>query len=198
MANAISGSVFIAVYFIMIFTEPYCASFSGNDDLFSSIVWTISFFFLVETCVNFITPQHPRKKDVSKNLERLDLNGWALRYLIHNALFDLLSMIPWTQFITIPYSTFPLTFVRLLRYHRLPSMISHNPFIIQGIQRIESIGGVGAILARILPLGIFLVTFLHLQACFLYYNGALNNFSTWNMQFDHWRLFRGGIEAASM
>ncbi|KAJ3221564.1 hypothetical protein HDU78_000405, partial [Chytriomyces hyalinus] len=40
MANAISGSVFIAVYLIMIFTEPYCASFSGNDDLFSGIVWT--------------------------------------------------------------------------------------------------------------------------------------------------------------
>ncbi|KAJ3227726.1 hypothetical protein HDU81_006522 [Chytriomyces hyalinus] len=39
MANAISGSGFIAVYFFMIFAEPYCASFSGNDDLFSSIVW---------------------------------------------------------------------------------------------------------------------------------------------------------------
>ncbi|KAI9336713.1 cyclic nucleotide-binding-like protein [Obelidium mucronatum] len=57
--------------------------------------------------------------------------------------------------------------------------------------------GIGLIMSRIIPIGGLFIVFMHFQACTLYYVGFLEKFHTWNNQFDHWKYYSGGIEAAT-
>ncbi|ORY46620.1 hypothetical protein BCR33DRAFT_849284 [Rhizoclosmatium globosum] len=61
---------------------------------------------------------------------------------------------------------------------------------------IENIGGIGSILSRILPIGALFAVFMHIQACTLYYMASIEEFFSWSVQFDHWKFFPGGFDAA--
>ncbi|KAJ3287692.1 anaphase-promoting complex subunit Hcn1 [Rhizoclosmatium sp. JEL0117] len=194
MVSSICGLIFILLYCITIIVEPYFAAYYPDTATYTEISWIISIFLLLETVVNLVTP----KRSSRDSDGHLHLSQWIKNYLWTNLILDLLSMIPWHQIITAPNSGFPLSLIRLLRFHRLASMMSHNPFLMRLVHRIESIGEIGAILSRIIPLGVVFAMFLHIEACFLYYIGSLNKFDTWNIQFDHWKYFPGGVEEASI
>ncbi|KAI9336711.1 cyclic nucleotide-binding-like protein [Obelidium mucronatum] len=76
-------------------------------------------------------------------------------------------------------------------------MLAHNGMCRKIGYHIENLGGIGSVMSRIIPICGLLIVFMHLQACSLYYVSSLQKFSTWNNQFDHWRNFEGGIEAAN-
>ncbi|ORY40174.1 hypothetical protein BCR33DRAFT_371406 [Rhizoclosmatium globosum] len=111
-----------------------------------------------------------------QNRRAILLGQWIQKYTFEVGLFDILSMIPWVQIFQSSQYAYPLSFIRLLRFHRLAGMMSSNPFLRQIVHNIEGIGGVGAILSR-----------------------QLMGFYSWNVQFDHWKYFGGnGIEGASV
>ncbi|KAI8621293.1 cyclic nucleotide-binding-like protein [Chytriomyces sp. MP71] len=195
MFGAFSTTISIVVYFFTLLMELYFASYVPEVRSYAGISWAISLLFLLETIVNFLSPQ--ARGNVHYEGARYNLKDWCTHYLKSKLILDFVSMVPWVQLIVLPDYAFPLSLLRLLRFNKLPKMMSHNPLLLQFITGIESIGGIGAILSRIIPMGVVFIIFLHFQACFLYYVGQLNRFSTWSEQFDHWRFFPGGIEAAS-
>ncbi|KAJ3072481.1 anaphase-promoting complex subunit Hcn1 [Podochytrium sp. JEL0797] len=75
-------------------------------------------------------------------------------------------------------------------------MLSNNGIIFRLGNMVEDINGIGSILCRILPVGGIFIGFMHIQACTLYYVASIHMFDTWDIQFDHWKYFVGGIEAA--
>ncbi|KAJ3072480.1 anaphase-promoting complex subunit Hcn1 [Podochytrium sp. JEL0797] len=75
-------------------------------------------------------------------------------------------------------------------------MLSNNGAFVRLGSMIEDINGIGSILCRILPVGAIFVGFMHIQACTLYYIALIEGFSEWDIQFDHWKYFAGGVEAA--
>ncbi|KAI8614101.1 cyclic nucleotide-binding-like protein [Chytriomyces sp. MP71] len=76
-------------------------------------------------------------------------------------------------------------------------MASRSPAILNLHKRVEAISGIGSILTRMIPVGVLVLYFIHLQACVLFYFGKVTGFMTWDAQFSHWQLFEGGISASS-
>ncbi|KAI9310548.1 cyclic nucleotide-binding-like protein [Obelidium mucronatum] len=153
---------------------------------------------LVDSVLNSLTPRKPKKTDSQFKLKRPSLSTWFPKYVRDNGLVDVITMIPWIQAVPFSAASLPLCTLILLRTMRLPSMMARSPLFIIIQARIQSIGGIGNILARIIPVGITVIIFIHIQACVVYYVGRLTDFTTWDTQFDHWRLYQGGggVESA--
>ncbi|ORY53566.1 hypothetical protein BCR33DRAFT_710965 [Rhizoclosmatium globosum] len=165
----------ILFFIVILLLQPYQAAYYDNVQTQLALSWIIS----------------ATKTDAQFKVKRPILSIWIPNYLKSHGIVDLITIVPWVQVL-------PLSLLILLRIQRLPSMMARSPLFIIIHARIESIGGIGNILARIIPVGLLVIVFIHIQACCIYYVGRLSNFSSWNQQFDHWVHYVGGVEASSV
>ncbi|KAJ3023335.1 UNVERIFIED_CONTAM: anaphase-promoting complex subunit Hcn1 [Siphonaria sp. JEL0065] len=190
------GIILLCLIFLILL--PYQASFFDNVETQKTLSWIVSGCMVLDTVMNIMTPRKPPKTDSQFKLRRPNLDIWIPRYIRTHGVVDFITIIPWIQAIPFSEASLPLCLLILLRTMRLPSMMSRSPLFIIIHAKIESIGGIGNILARIIPVGITVIIFIHIQACVVYYVGRLTEFTTWDTQFDHWRLYQGGggVESA--
>ncbi|KAI9343537.1 hypothetical protein BDR26DRAFT_858279 [Obelidium mucronatum] len=187
----------LAGYLGALFWLPYQTAFLERENTTAMISYWLSGFYALDTLVNLITPKKPPKTDIRVHAKRPHLQEWMMFYIWKHWPVDVITIIPWLVLIPEWHLGLPLTILCLLRTSRIPQTGARCPFVLQTYHKIENIVGIGNILVRILPVGLAVITFIHLQSCVIYYVGKLSGFPTWNTQFDHWRLYVGGIESAS-
>ncbi|KAI9343538.1 hypothetical protein BDR26DRAFT_1006260 [Obelidium mucronatum] len=189
--------VFIGTYFTTLLLIPYQAAYFETIEDCSALSWSLMAIFLLDTILALFTPLKPPKQDTKFRVKRPSLKKWQASYARKHLLVDVITILPWEDMIGIPSIALPFSLIRMLRTMRLPRMMAHNPVFITLHLRIESIVGIGNILVRIIPVGMVVIVFLHFQACAGYYVAKITQFSTWDLQFDHWKLNSGGVEKAT-
>ncbi|KAJ3351491.1 anaphase-promoting complex subunit Hcn1 [Entophlyctis luteolus] len=85
-----------------------------------------------------------------------------------------------------------------MRTFRCTSIMAHNPLVRRMYQQIENVPDIGNLLSRIIPVAVYFILFLHIQACLLFYCGKVMGFPTWDLQYSHWSVYPGGVGAADV
>ncbi|KAJ3291591.1 anaphase-promoting complex subunit Hcn1 [Rhizoclosmatium sp. JEL0117] len=196
MCGFLVNSLMIVLYVAVLFVSPYKSTFNSISYFSHESRW-ITALFVLDTLFDMITPLKPKKSDVTSLGKRLSLQDWMKCFIRRYWLIEVVSIIPWIQFVQQDtFAAYPISYLRFLRITRLASKLSNNALFLRIHNAIESVSGIGSILSRILPLVVVFAIFMHIQACTLYYIGFTQGFFKWETQFDHWKYYTGGLDAA--
>ncbi|KAJ3401618.1 anaphase-promoting complex subunit Hcn1 [Chytriomyces hyalinus] len=195
---AVLNTTVIIFFLLRMLILPYYGAFVANVAEYRFIYQFGLPVDLIDTLLNICTPKATRKTDNKIHVQRNTLRQWIIVYAKNYIAVDVMTLIPWVYFVSSPSLVLPVSLIYLLRIHRLPSMMSRSPPFVIMHRRIESIVGIGNMLARIIPVSIAVILFLHFQACIIYWVGNTLGFTSWNRIFERWRLSMGGIQEATL
>ncbi|KAI8619055.1 hypothetical protein BC830DRAFT_842457 [Chytriomyces sp. MP71] len=188
---------FITFYNAILLLLPYQAAYFDDVSKQSSLLLTITVVYVCDTAINLVTPKKNHGGDTRLRIKRPDLREWLKSYVRRNWLVDVLSAVPWLIIIQSSTAALPLSIITLLRALKIPSMMRRSPVFLRIYKNVESIRGIGNILVRIIPVGITVLIFIHFEACIIFWIGKLSGFDSWDIIFDHWSHYPGGISASS-
>ncbi|KAI9343129.1 hypothetical protein BDR26DRAFT_858598 [Obelidium mucronatum] len=186
----------ICFYFLVLIYLPFEEAYFDTVMELSFLSWSMTGVFLLDSMVNFLMPIQPSQRLKKEN--RIKLSDWYLEYLKSHVLVDIISIVPWVNIVPSFEIGLLCNTFRLLRVLRLPSVMAKNAYVIRLHNRIENVVGIGNMLTRMIPVGLGIVVFVHIQCCIMYYCGKVVGFTKWNEQFWHWTFFPGGIEASGL
>ncbi|KAJ3382929.1 hypothetical protein HDU84_003962, partial [Entophlyctis sp. JEL0112] len=190
----------IAVYIFVLLILPFEEAYFDSPESMDTLLFGLSAIFAADTVVNFFKPK--LKWVVSKSIAAEGttsmLKLWQIEYAKKYLLIDIISIIPWTPIIPDLETSIICSTFRLLRTYRCTSLMAHNPLVRRMYQQIANVPDIGNLLSRIIPVAGYFILFLHVQACLLFYCGKVLGFPTWDLQYTHWAVYPGGVNAAGV
>ncbi|KAI9338803.1 hypothetical protein BDR26DRAFT_406038 [Obelidium mucronatum] len=178
--------VLILSYLACLFLVPLVIGFDQMGYQSFQIIFSIimTAIYSVDSLMMAVTPQSDVGKSSMYSIKEYEmarsfLKAWLWRWATTVLLGDVVSTIPFELFISssLPiWRFFPV--LRLLRISRLPSLLHRCAFTMRLKTYLDS--KIGAAFAKIVPIGIGLLVYLHYTACAIYYSGQSEGFLGWS------------------
>ncbi|KAI9329858.1 cyclic nucleotide-binding-like protein [Obelidium mucronatum] len=188
--SATANLIITIFFFFLLIAVPFQIAYDDTTDKFLDQSHRIMAVFAIDTLLNIVTPLKPPKTDTRK-VRRSTLSEWSKRYAKIFLVLDILTLIPWVHLVPLGIDSLLFALVHLLRSVRLPRMLTRIPIWIILHNKIEAVPGFGNHLSFMIPIGVAILLFIHLQSCVLYFAGKQFGFVSWNTQFPHWEAVEG-------
>ncbi|KAJ3218421.1 anaphase-promoting complex subunit Hcn1 [Dinochytrium kinnereticum] len=159
----------VAVYYLfLVWIIPIMVAFDVNS-FQREFTITTSVIFLSDSILQSLTIR-------SDKIDQSSLRLWILRYLAHNLLIDIITIIP---FDLLPFGGSDyLLFLRYLRVMRLHEILKKSPIYVKLRYFLEKRMGIGETYFGFFVLFAVIIMSLHVQACAYWTAGRLANFSS--------------------
>ncbi|KAJ3401765.1 hypothetical protein HDU80_005718 [Chytriomyces hyalinus] len=148
----------------------------------------MSAVFAVDAVISVLTPVPkipPSTLCTAREYEmmRPSLSEWVRVNLALNLVIIPLAVIPFDIFFSKVEFAHGLLLLRLLWTFRLPAMSSRCAILKKAQGKLDAL--TASSISKVIPIACGILTFIHLNACSLYYFGRINGFAGWHVFFEH-------------
>ncbi|KAI9338254.1 hypothetical protein BDR26DRAFT_863288 [Obelidium mucronatum] len=181
--------------FACLWIVPFIISYHLDYASILGLSMIVTTVFAIDTTISCFTPQSSNLHAMCSFREYEALRPPLQEWIVHHWLkiqlpIDFLSVIPFELYFNMDlFIERPLLrllcLFRILRFYRLPSMISRCAIFRKMKSGMESKMGTG--ISKVVPLMIAIFVFIHFNACTIFFVGSLSGFVGWStvwMEFD--------------
>ncbi|KAJ3257139.1 Potassium voltage-gated channel sub H member 7 [Chytriomyces hyalinus] len=176
------------LFVLIVWFIPYFISFEVVEDhvFVASIIASI--VFAVDALVSVFTPIPqiaPATLCTIREYElmRPSLREWVRVKLLENLIFIPLAVVPFDLIFSHLDYAHVLLILRLLWVFRLPATSSRCAILKKVQGKLDAWTGLS--ISKVIPIACGILTFIHLNACALYYFGRVNGFVGWQGFLEH-------------
>ncbi|KAI8841983.1 hypothetical protein BJ741DRAFT_593816 [Chytriomyces cf. hyalinus JEL632] len=180
---------FATILFILfIWFVPYFISFDVDESHSFWVSLVMSAVFAVDAVISVLTPipkMAPSTLCTAREYEmmRPSLSEWVRANLALSLIIIPLAVIPFDIFFSKVEFAHGLLLLRLLWTFRLPAMSSRCAILKKAQAKLDTL--TASSISKVIPIACGILTFIHLNACSLYYFGRINGFAGWHVFFEH-------------
>ncbi|TPX74155.1 hypothetical protein CcCBS67573_g04578 [Chytriomyces confervae] len=176
------------VFILFIWFVPYFISFGVDESHTFWVSLVMSAVFAVDAVISVLTPVPkipPSTLCTAREYEmmRPSLSEWVRVNLALNLVIIPLAVIPFDIFFSKVEFAHGLLLLRLLWTFRLPAMSSRCAILKKAQGKLDAL--TASSISKVIPIACGILTFIHLNACSLYYFGRINGFAGWHVFFEH-------------
>ncbi|KAJ3231307.1 Potassium voltage-gated channel sub H member 7 [Chytriomyces hyalinus] len=176
------------LFVLIVWFVPYFISFDLVEDHAFGVSMITSVVFAVDALVSVVTPIPqiaPATLCSTREYEmmRPSLGEWVQMKLLENLVFVPLAVIPFDIIFSHLEYAHGLLLLRLLWVLRLPATSSRCAILKKVQEKLDA--WTGSSISKVIPIACGILTFIHLNACALYYFGRINGFVGWHLFFEH-------------
>ncbi|KAI8829344.1 hypothetical protein BJ741DRAFT_623059 [Chytriomyces cf. hyalinus JEL632] len=172
-------------YFVCLWLIPFAIGFSTriSDTIITFISVFVTIVFSVDSLVSIITPQSFDLNEMCSFREyesmRPSLRDWLGEWCKYQMIPDILSTVPFEIIFRDKDHSVLLLLLRLLRFIRLPNIITRCAIYRKLKFLLEKQFGMG--ISRVVPIAGGIYFYMHFNACAMYAVGSLHGFLGWSV-----------------
>ncbi|KAJ3265704.1 hypothetical protein HDU77_004234 [Chytriomyces hyalinus] len=184
LVNGLHPKSTFMFYFVCLWLIPFAIGFNTriSDSFITFISVFVTIVFSVDSLVSIITPQSFDLNEMCSFREyesmRPSLRDWLGEWCKYQMIPDILSTVPFEVIFRDKDHSVLFLLLRLLRFIRLPNIITRCAIYRKLKYLLEKQFGMG--ISRVVPIAGGIYFYMHFNACAMYAVGSLHGFLGWS------------------